>query len=125
MPSARNANPTKVGAHLFRSVRLDDQGVVRWTDDNSEVRLLGTNYSPMSAHDYITVGFYAKDTEDRHKAIYDRSATSRRSSHEPRNTGRMCRSNKLAVTFREMTVWWLCNSVRYRSPILAATLNPT
>jgi hypothetical protein len=43
-------------------VRPDDQGVVRWTDDNSEVRLLGTNYSPMSAHDYMTVGFYAKDT---------------------------------------------------------------
>jgi hypothetical protein len=56
-------------ANYIRSVRLDDQGVVRWTDDNSEVRLLGTNYSPMSAHDYMTVGFYAKNTEDRHKAI--------------------------------------------------------
>jgi hypothetical protein len=58
-------------AHVdhVRSVRLDDQGVVRWTDDNSEVRLLGTNYSPMSAHDYMTVGFYATDTEGRHKAI--------------------------------------------------------
>ena len=56
-------------ADHIRSVRLDDQGVVRWTDDNSEVTLLGTNYSPMSAHDYMTVGFYAKDTDARHKAI--------------------------------------------------------
>ncbi|MGF7181355.1 hypothetical protein [Tunturiibacter psychrotolerans] len=56
-------------ADHIRSVRLDDQGVVRWTDDNSEVRLLGTNYSPMPAHDYMTFGFYAKNTEDRHKTI--------------------------------------------------------
>ena len=53
-------------APAFRSVRVDDQGVIRWTDDGSEVTLLGTNYSPMSAHDYMSVGFF---TQDRKKAI--------------------------------------------------------
>ena len=53
-------------APAFRSVRLDDQGVIRWTDDGTEVTLLGTNYSPMSAHDYMSVGFF---TQDRKEAI--------------------------------------------------------
>lgn len=40
-----------------RAVYLDDQGVVRWRDDRSEVKLFGANYILPSASDYRAAGY--------------------------------------------------------------------
>ena len=45
----------------MRTVRLGKDGVVRWSENGDEVLLYGTNYSPMSAHDYWSVGASTKD----------------------------------------------------------------
>jgi hypothetical protein len=42
-------------------VHLDDQGVIRWNKDNSEVALFGANYSLASACDYRAAGYVNSD----------------------------------------------------------------
>ena len=44
-----------------RAVSLDEQGVVRWRDDRSEVRLFGANYILPSASDYRAAGYLGAD----------------------------------------------------------------
>ena len=44
-----------------RAVYLDDQGVVRWRDDRSEVALFGANYILPSASDYRAAGYLGAD----------------------------------------------------------------
>jgi hypothetical protein len=44
-----------------RSAYLDDQGVVRWRDDGSEVALFGANYILPSASDYRAAGYLGAD----------------------------------------------------------------
>lgn len=51
-----------------RSVYLDNEGVVRWRDDRSEVALFGANYILPSASDYRAAGYLGAD---RKKMIED------------------------------------------------------
>ena len=44
-----------------RSVYLDDAGVVRWTDDRTEVALFGANYVLPTASDYRAAGYLHAD----------------------------------------------------------------
>ena len=44
-----------------RSVYLDNQGVVRWRDDKSEVSLFGANYVVTTASDYRAAGYVHAD----------------------------------------------------------------
>jgi hypothetical protein len=44
-----------------RAVYVDQQGVVRWKDDRSEVRLFGANYILPSASDYRAAGYLGLD----------------------------------------------------------------
>jgi hypothetical protein len=44
-----------------RAVYLDDQGVVRWRDDRSEVTLFGANYVLPTASDYRAAGYLHAD----------------------------------------------------------------
>jgi hypothetical protein len=44
-----------------RSVYVDRQGVIRWTDDRSEVALFGANYTLASASDYRAAGYLGLD----------------------------------------------------------------
>ncbi|UCH15422.1 MAG: hypothetical protein JSV22_05505, partial [Bacteroidales bacterium] len=50
----------------FRSVFLDDKGIIRWSDNNEEVALFGANYCLPSASDYRAAGYI---TNDRKKVI--------------------------------------------------------
>src|SRR5213082_3956066 len=44
-----------------RAVYLDNQGVVRWRDDQNEVRLFGANYVLPTASDYRAAGYLHAD----------------------------------------------------------------
>src|SRR5437762_12446936 len=48
-------------AGATRAVYLDNQGVVRWRDDRSEVALFGANYILPSASDYRAAGYRGAD----------------------------------------------------------------
>lgn len=61
-----DADSGAADASAFRQVRLDESGVVRWTDTDEEVALFGTNFGMMSGHTYYTTGLY---TADRKKII--------------------------------------------------------
>ncbi len=50
----------------LRSVYLDDEGIIRWRDNNEEVALFGANYCLPSASDYRAAGYI---TNDRKKII--------------------------------------------------------
>src|ERR1700758_18072 len=51
-----------------RAVYLDDQGVIRWRDDRTEVSLFGANYVLPTASDYRAAGYLHAD---RKKMIAD------------------------------------------------------
>lgn len=50
----------------FRTVYLDREGVVRWTDTRAEVTLFGANYALPSSSDYRVAGYL---TDDRKRLI--------------------------------------------------------
>jgi hypothetical protein len=50
----------------FRKVYVDDEGRIRWSDNNEEVALFGANYCLPSASDYRAAGYI---TNDRKKII--------------------------------------------------------
>jgi hypothetical protein len=50
----------------FRKVYVDDEGRIRWSDNNEEVALFGANYCLPSASDYRAAGYI---TNDRKRAI--------------------------------------------------------
>ena len=58
----------RTASRATRSVYLDNQGVVRWRDDRSEVALFGANYILPSASDYRAAGYLGAD---RKKVIDD------------------------------------------------------
>ena len=57
--SARHAGRPRAPAN--RAVYLDEQGVVRWRDDNREVTLFGANYVLPTASDYRAAGYLHAD----------------------------------------------------------------
>jgi hypothetical protein len=50
-----------VAAQANRTVYLDTHGVIRWTDDRSEVALFGANYVLPTASDYRAAGYLHAD----------------------------------------------------------------
>ncbi|MBI5833529.1 MAG: cellulase family glycosylhydrolase [Armatimonadetes bacterium] len=50
-----------LAAPADRAVVLDPQGVLRWTDDQSEVALFGVNYYAAHWHDYLNLGVVGAD----------------------------------------------------------------
>src|SRR6266496_3736431 len=48
-------------AHAQRDIYLDNQGVVRWRDDQKEVSLFGANYVLPTASDYRAAGYLRAD----------------------------------------------------------------
>jgi len=48
-------------APATRAVYLDNQGVVRWSDDKQEVTLFGANYVLPTASDYRAAGYLHGD----------------------------------------------------------------
>ncbi|GAC1654653.1 MAG: hypothetical protein NVS4B3_18840 [Gemmatimonadaceae bacterium] len=62
--SSLTAPATSNPRHAF----VDNRGVIRWTDDQSEVALFGANYALPSASDYRAAGYL---TTDRKKVIDD------------------------------------------------------
>src|SRR6266496_3956084 len=48
-------------AHAQRDIYLDNQGVVRWRDDQKEVSLFGANYVLPTASDYRAAGYLHAD----------------------------------------------------------------
>jgi hypothetical protein len=55
---AADAQPS---SHAKRAVYLDSAGVVRWQDDQREVRLFGANYVVPTASDYRAAGYVHAD----------------------------------------------------------------
>jgi hypothetical protein len=55
------ASPAAQPAPADRAVRLDDQGVLRWTDNDAEVALFGVNYYAAHWNDYIRLGVLGMD----------------------------------------------------------------
>src|SRR5207237_7950668 len=59
--AARAGGQERAPAAATRSAYLDEQGVVRWRSDRSEVRLFGANYILRSASDYRAAGYLGAD----------------------------------------------------------------
>ena len=59
--AAATQRPLQGLAVANRAVYLDDQGVVRWRDDRSEVALFGANYVIHTASDYRAAGYVHGD----------------------------------------------------------------
>ena len=45
----------------LRTVYLDDDGVIRWRDDDAEVLLFGANYTIVSSGDFRAAGYLTDD----------------------------------------------------------------
>jgi hypothetical protein len=52
---------TAIQLHATELVRLDGEGVIRWTADDREVALFGANYCLPSASDYRAAGYVGAD----------------------------------------------------------------
>ncbi|HEX6590360.1 MAG TPA: hypothetical protein VF039_15240, partial [Longimicrobiales bacterium] len=68
---AADAAPTSARAAFdfpddYRSAYVDDAGVIRWRDDDSEVRLFGVNYALPSSGDFRAAGYL---TDDRYALV--------------------------------------------------------
>ncbi len=50
-----------LGAPAERAVMLDEQGVLRWADDKSELALFGVNYYAAHWHEYYNLGLLGAD----------------------------------------------------------------
>ena len=59
--SARQRPRPQAPATATRAVYLDNQGVVRWSDDKQEVTLFGANYVLPTASDYRAAGYLHGD----------------------------------------------------------------
>jgi hypothetical protein len=66
--ASAQAPRTALPMQATRPVYLDDQGVIRWKDDRTEVALFGANYIVPSASDYRAAGYV---TTNRKKVIDD------------------------------------------------------
>jgi hypothetical protein len=66
-------------AQATRVVYLDKQGVIRWSDDRTEVALFGANYVLPTASDYRAAGYLHAD---RKKMIDEGMAHFRRVAHD-------------------------------------------
>ncbi len=60
-PSFGAAAAERDGGPATRAVYLDRTGVVRWSDNNEEVRLFGANYCVMSGSDYRMAGLVSQN----------------------------------------------------------------
>jgi hypothetical protein len=66
LTGCKDSGSVTVKTPEFRSVYLDDGGIIRWKDNNEEVALFGANYCLPSASDYRAAGYI---TNDRKKVI--------------------------------------------------------
>jgi len=55
--------PALLAVQANRAVYLDNQGVVRWSDDKQEVTLFGANYVLPTASDYRAAGYLKADRQ--------------------------------------------------------------
>ncbi len=57
----KRLSPYTSRTYEFRSVYVDDEGIIRWKDNDEEVALFGANYCLPSASDYRAAGYITKD----------------------------------------------------------------
>ena len=53
--------PAAAAHAQLRTVYLDGEGVIRWTDNKAEVTLFGANYAIASSSDYRAAGYLTQD----------------------------------------------------------------
>jgi hypothetical protein len=66
LTGCKRQGPDTAKTPEYRSAYVDDEGIIRWSDNNKEVALFGVNYILPSASDYRAAGYI---TNDRKKVI--------------------------------------------------------